>query len=210
MDGDEDGAAEALELQRPRELAWKLCATPPGDEDDERQEPRRGGCDAPRRSRQRLRGAHACARARRARRGTSAAGQSFAAIAVPSRSAASASRSRSERRERKHRERRRPEVEARQHHRPSASGASATSTSAPPCVRPARSHEARAQHRRREAAAERHQTGEPAVVSVAVALVAERRQDEHRQGGRRVLEPEVAVRNGWPRRSRRRSCLYTP
>src|SRR4029077_16168782 len=45
----------------------------------------------------------------------------------------------------------------------------------------------------RETAAQRHLAIEPAIVRGAIALVAERRQDEHRQRARRVLQPEVAV-----------------
>ncbi len=48
----------------------------------------------------------------------------------------------------------------------------------------------------RETATQGHLAIEPAVVGGAVALVAERRQHERRQRPRRVLELEVAIRNG--------------
>ena len=111
---DEQRAAEALELQRPRDL--RVEAVPAG-----RRARARRTAGRSRRPRRTSAGSHAPPRAGRAsaRRatttsGASTAGQSFAAIAAPSTSAASVEPLVQQRREREHRERGRPEVEARQ------------------------------------------------------------------------------------------------
>ena len=152
---------------------------PAGDEHGERQEDR--GVD------QHETAAHAAAargprcapdvhedERRRAR-----AGQSFAAIAAPSASAAEHEPFVQKRGEREHDERGRPEVEARQHDRSHAAAARSRRARAQPSARGPATERCAAQGATPtiiEAAAERHQPVEPAVVRVAVALVAERRQ----------------------------------